>query len=542
MKRIIFITAFLSLLLSGCIKETVPMSDSATAEQVGASASALTGLVSGIPAKMSEGYLVWGQQNYEFDMAYPGIMIILDTVTGEIVDSGDTNYDWYSYWSDNQLRLDAETAMSYAPWRTMYIFVKSANDVISSVTNVEEASPDALIALGRAYAYRANAYLILAQMYEWKAPTDPGVDGKYTPEGSIAGLTVPIVTENTTLEDAKNNPRATVEATYELIMSDLDKAEEYLAEEKTSSVFPTLPVVYGLKARAYLAQEKYAEAAEYADKAITAKGGKPLTQEQWENPKTGFNDYSANSNSWMWYLSYSSETIGNLNTFVAHMSAEETWTSYGWGVARGIGRRLYESIPDTDFRKHSWIDPDGKDYYDYQVNRDVFVSVSKKGLRPYTSLKFRPAQGNCDTYKVGGASQVPIMRLEEMYLIKAEGLAMSGKVSEGQAVLEELIKTRNPEYSASAFSSAKELQNEVFHQKRIELWGEGLIFYDAKRLGAGMTNGYSGTNAQEGYRYNCTGVVPAWNFVIPQVEINGNPVLKGTNNPDPTKTLTEWTE
>ena len=542
MKRTIILTGILSILFSGCIKETVPMSDTATTEQVGASASALTGLVRGIPAKMSEGYLVWGRQNYEFDMAYPGMMIIFDTVAGEIVDSGDTNYDWYSYWTDNQLRLDAESAMAYAPWRTMYIFVKAANDVIGSVANVEEATPEALIALGRAYAYRANAYLILAQMYEYKAPTDPAVDSKYVPEGDIAGLTVPLVTEKTTLEDAKNNPRATKEATYELIMGDLDKAEEYLAEEKTSSVFPTLPVVYGLKARAYLAQEKYAEAAEYADKAITAKAGKPLTQEQWENPKTGFNNYDANSSSWMWYLSYSSETIGNLNTFVAHMSAEETWTAYGWGVARGIGRRLYESIPDTDFRKHSWIDPDGKNYYDYKVNRNVFVDVSQKGLLPYTSLKFRPAQGDCSTYKVGGASQVPIMRLEEMYLIKAEGLAMSGHVSEGQAVLESLIKTRNPEYSAAAFGSAKELQNEVFHQKRIELWGEGVVYFDAKRLGTGWMNGYSGTNVQAGYRYNCSGVVPSWNFVIPQVEINGNPVLKGFNNPNPTKTLTEWTE
>jgi len=367
------------------------------------------------------------------------------------------------------------------------------------------------------------------------------VDGKYVPDDpSVANLTVPIVTEATTQEEAKNNPRATVADTYELIFSDLDEAEKYLAEETTTGILPSLPVVYGLKARAYLALGEYASAAEYADKAITAKGGKPLSQTQWEDPATGFNNYSANSNSWMWYLAYSAETMGNLCNFVAHMSSEETWTSYGWKVARGINRRLYESIPDTDFRKHSWIDPDGEKYYAYKTNRTIFSG--SKALPAYTSLKFRPAQGDCDTYKVGGASEVPMMRLEEMYLIKAEGLAMSGHESEAQTVLETLIKTRDPEYSAASFASAAELQAEIFRQKRVELWGEGLIFYDAKRLGAGITNGYSGTNVPEGYRFNCTGVAPWWNFVIPQSEINGNPAIDGHNNPDPSTTVKEWTE
>ena len=352
MKKAIYLIGVLSVMLTGCIKETFPMSDTATAEQVGASASALTGLVSAIPAQMSQGYLVWGTQNWEFDMAYPGIMIMLDSAAGEIIDGGETGYDWYSYWSSNDYTLGETTSRAYCPWRTLYIFVKCANDVIGSV-DPENATPEALVALGRAHAYRANAYLIMAQLYEYKAPTDPNVDSKYTPVGNINGLTVPIVTEATTQEDAKNNPRATVEATYELIMGDLDKAEEYLAEETTTGLFPSLPVVYGLKARAYLAQEKYAEAAEFADKAITAKAGRPLTQDQWESPTSGFNDYGSNSNSWMWYVAYSSETMGNLCNFVAHMSAENTWTSYGWNVARGINRRLYESIPDTDFRNHS---------------------------------------------------------------------------------------------------------------------------------------------------------------------------------------------
>ncbi|MBR1869278.1 MAG: RagB/SusD family nutrient uptake outer membrane protein [Bacteroidales bacterium] len=480
-------------------------------------------------------------------MAYPGIMIMLDSAAGEIVDSGNTGYDWYSYWSSNNYNLGPTAATSYVPWRTFYMFVKAANDVIGAV-DTETATDLQLQLLGMAYAYRAFTYLNMVRIYEWKAPTDPAVKSTYTPESDIKGLAVPIITEDTDLEAAKNNPRATVDAVYELIFSDLDKAEEYLADyTSTSTTYPSLAVVYGLKARAYLERGSagvsgaFASAASYARKALDTFGGSPLTQAQWENPQTGFNSSSANANSWMWSLSYSAETMGNLCNFVNHMSPECTWSSYAWAVGRGIAKNLYDKIPDTDWRKHSWIDPAGLDYYAYKTNRNVF-DEDNKPLGAYSNLKFHPANGDYATYKVGGATEVPLMRMEEMMLIEAEALAMSGDIAGGKAVLTQLMLTRNPAYSCEAITTADKFQSEVYFQKRVELWGEGLIYFDAKRLGAGITNGYAGTNAQDGYRYNVKGVAPWWNWVIPQRELEGNPALQGHNNPDPTKTVDPWTE
>ena len=539
---VISVLVIATALFTGCIKETMPTSI-ATAEQVAASPSALEASVRGIPAIMATADL--GGTGYAFDMGYPGLMIMLDSVTGELVDTGNTGYDWYSYWSQPIASLGELYVLSSVPWRTLYVMVKAANDVIGAI-NPEEASETQLKYLGQAYAYRALFYLNLVRMYEYKAPTDPNVDASYKPEGNIAGLAVPIVTEKTTQEEARNNPRATVDKVYELIFSDLDAAESYLEGTKSAcDILPSLAVVYGLKARAYLergsagVEGAFASAAEYARKGIDAFGGSPLTQSQWEDPTNGFNNAGANNNSWMWYVHYDSENIGNLTTFVAHMAPEETWTSYGWSVGRGINKSLYEKINDTDFRKHSWIDPDKKNYYDYKVNRDVFGKT--KTLQPYCNLKFRPAQGNCDTWKTGGASEVPLMRVEELMLIEAEGLGMSGNLPGGIAALEKLIQTRDPEYACTA-ANAFTFQREVYLQKRIELWGEGLIYFDAKRLQAGMRNGYLGTNVQEGYRFTVTGVAPAWNFVIPRPEINANPALDGLNNPDPTNVVLEWTE
>ncbi len=546
-KHIAFILSGSLLLFSGCVKETFP-TDIATVEQVGESSSALQAMVSAIPAQMVEAYLAIGSRSSnDYDFGLPSMFIMTDSNTGDIVINGNSGYDWFSSWGTNESVFGDVYQSVYVAWRTWYMFIKSANDVISAI-DPETANDEQLGYLGQALAIRAYCYLNLAQIYEYKAPTDPNVRADYKPENDITGLTVPIIDEKITQEEAKNNPRASVETIYKFIFDDLDAAEGYLKNVKVSGrLLPTLDVVYGIKARAYLVRGTagesgaYAKAAEYARMAIDTFGGSPLTQDQWENPNTGFNNYAANANSWMWYLAYSVDNMGNLAQYTAHMSNEEMWTSYGSAVQRGVSSSFYASIPDTDWRKHSWIDPNGTDYYNYKVVRDVFTSAGGRVVKPYSNLKFRTVNGNYTSWQ-GGASEVCCMRVEEMMMIEAEALAMSGNLSGGKTALTNLMKTRNPAYTCDAITDPARFQQEVFFQKRVEFWGEGVVFFDFKRLGAGVTVGYPGTNVQEGYRYNVTGNAPWWNWPIPRREINGNPAIEGYNNPDPTKSVPEWTE
>lgn len=546
--------AVVAVLASSCIKETFP-TDKATTQQLAGSPSALAAAVNGLPAQLVQGYLIYGSQTYEFDMAYPGIMLALDQASGTIVDNSEegSGYDWYSYWSGfGSFTIGPKTARAYVPWLTFYMFIKSANDVIGAVPE-DETDALKLQYKGMAYAVRAWQYLNLTRVYEWKAPTDPNVDAKYKPENDIKGLTVPIVTEATTLEDAKNNPRVPEDDMYKFIFEDLDKAEAYMANySEKNPVLPSLPVVYGLQARANLERgssleekaagsgsEYFRKAAEYAQKAIDASGCTPLTQAEWEDPVNGFNSAVSN-NAWMWCLRYSAETTSNLCTYVGHLSVEPTWTAYAFAPCRGLLCETYDRISNTDWRKHSWIDPKGKDFYKYKTNRDVFDPDDKPAM-PYTSLKFRPGKGNCDTYKEGGVTDVPLMRVEEMYFIKAEAEAMSD-LAQGKATLTSFMQSyRNPNYSCNA-STLRAFQEEIFFQKTIEFWGEGIIFFDAKRLAMGQYNGFTGTNACSDQHYNCTGVCPWWNWVIPQSEIEGNPALDGYNNPDPTGSVKKWVD
>ena len=365
---------------------------------------------------------------------------------------------------------------------------------------------------------------MLTSMYE-------PVENKYTDCSKVLGLTVPIVTEKTTEAEAKDNPRAKHDDMIKFILGDLDLAEQYLAGfTPANKMAPSLAVVYGIRAKVLMLDAKYAQAAEYARKAIEASGCTPLTQEQWENPTTGFNTVN---DAWMWYDSYSAENMGNLCNFTGWIAAESDW-GYASLTVPGIDKALYDRIPATDWRKHSWVDPAKKDYYDYKTVRD---NDWFDELPDYTSLKFRCRNGDFETYSVGGACDFPLMRVEEMYYIEAEAKAHDN-LADGVEALVNFVKTyRDKEYSFSA-STFEEFADEYVFQKKVEFWGEGISFHDNKRLKTGVYQDYEGSNAPgTNFLFNCDGIKPNMNFPIPEVEIQNNPALKDWNNPDPTDAM-----
>ncbi|MBR0321132.1 MAG: RagB/SusD family nutrient uptake outer membrane protein, partial [Bacteroidales bacterium] len=392
----------------------------------------------------------------------------------------------------------------------------------------------------------------LARLFEAKP-------NKYTDVSGVLGLTVPLVTEATTEESATNNPRLPREEMYAFILSELEKAETYIDPSSKAYAKPSLGAVYGLYARAYIEMGAagdagaYALAAEYADKAITESGKTPLTQAQWEDPANGFNNGAAN-NSWIWGLPVSAENVGNILCFTAHMASEGTW-GYAPLSQISVSKRLYDQISDKDFRKHSWLDPAyiadpaAKQPYDYKFAGDdaakqAFLNGGMNpAAKPYQNIKFRPKGGETVDYTNGNPTDFPIMRVEEMYFLKAEALAGDGKIADAQAVLNDFMKTRilDGSYSCSAFTDFESFTDELLLQKRIEFWGEGILIYDYKRLDEGITRGYEGTNQASVYCYNSEGRSPQWNIVITRGEFQSNKgITDATNNPDPSNTLTLW--
>ena len=516
------------LMFNSCIEETFPEGSTATSEQIGASASALEASLNGIPSQMTQGYYVYDDQVHETDMSYPQFMIAQTEMLGDMYPLGsNSGYDWYRNYNTFNVAFGENSYFAYLPWFTLYKLIKSANDVIAAVDIEDESLPQSILgAAGVAYANRAFNYYMLTVFFE-------PVDNIYTDVSKVKGLTVPFVTETTTGDDAKNNPRATHDAMIEFILSDLDKAESLMADyTPKSKLFPGLAVVYGIKAKVYLWDEQYDKAAEFARKAIDTFSGSPLTETQWDDPLTGFN--TANQ-AWMWYATYSAENMQNLANFTGWMSAEADW-SYSPLSMPGIDRSLYDKIAETDFRKRTFLHPDKFEYYNYKTVRDEnFINDAPA----YLSIKFRCVDGNWETYSIGGVSDIPIMRIEEMYFIEAEATGLAQGVGAGVAKLNSFMKSyRQPDYNFST-GDLRSFQLELLTQMRIEFWGEGNAFPSAKRIKPDIIQNYDGTNAPgDIFKINMKGIKPNWNLVIPIDEMEANVALEGLNNPDPTGTVT----
>lgn len=525
--KIFTVLAVAGMAFASCIEEPELQSSTATAEQVGASPSALEASVSGLPAQMAQGYLVYGSQTDETDMAYPALMIAQTELLGDMYPLGsNSGYDWYRNFNTFQSGTGYQYTRTYIPWRTLYMFVKSANDVIGTVDlESEETTTETKGMAGIAYACRAHAYFLLGIFYE-------PFENIYTDCSQVLGLTVPIVKAETTGDEIKNNPRAKHADLIAFILSDLETAAKCLENyTPASKYYPNLAVVYGLMAKTYMWDLQYAKAAEYAAKAIETSGCTPLTAAELTDLNTGFNTVK---NAWMWAFKYSPENMGNLCNFTGWMSGEADW-GYSSLTNPGIDASLYNKMSDTDYRKKMWLDPD-RSKFQYETCRDQEWLA---GMPDYLGLKFRCVGGDWEDYAAGGACDVPVMRVEEMMLLEAEAVGLSQGVAAGVAKLNTFMKSfRDPEYNCT-LTDLRQFQLEVLTQERIEFWGEGNAFPNAKRLRPGIMQNYEGTNAPADiFKLNCKDIKPNWNFVIPRNEIeNNNGISKAQNNPDPASTV-----
>lgn len=525
--------------MTSCIDEAEPRSGSVTQKMLEESASATTAAVNGLPAY---GKSVW-DKGAHWSYGISAIMRIRDVMADDYV-VVDHDYNQFSPWAAT-IFLGPSYLLGQFVYSYYYNYVLASNLVIGAV-NPDKATKEQLGNLGLGYAYRAANYLDMARMYEF-LPTD--VDPACTNEQgyNVKNLTCPIVTDILGEKASRNNPRATHEEMFKFIESDLNNAEKYIVNltSNRNNTLPDLAVVYGLKARLYMWNEDYAKAKEYARKAIDTYGGTPMSEDDATDTKKGFNDITK----WMWGAQYTTEDravkFGIIN-FTSFASNETVFGYAGAGPMNMIGKSFYDRISDTDWRKTMWKAPAGSPleaknkYVDskMEMKNGVMEDVSKfkKRIPTYGSLKFRPNQGNYAESSIGVVSAYPLMRVEEMYFIEAEAAERLAPGT-GITLLENFMKTyRDKQYVYTGSNAI----DEILFQKRIELWGEGLSFFDIKRANVSVTRGYTGTNFFEEWRFNTNGR-PAWmNFCIVNLEENDNPAVKGKNNPDPSKAYKPW--
>lgn len=508
------------------------MSDGQLNEVLAQDPSKLKSEVSGMYANMIEYGAItqWygtGQPRH-YDFGYASTMMMMDA-SGQDEPSQVSGYNWYN----KPLRFVDRTANSettYFIWNQCYKNIKVANDVLKSV-DLENLSDVAKSYVGQAYAMRAFEYFTLIQIYQFS----------YKGHEDAAG--VPIVTEKTAEAEANNNPRAAVKDVYKQIMDDLNTAIDYLTDSRSAKSEINRQVAYGLRARVNLVMQNWSDAAADAKKA--AEGYTPLSKDAAAAP--GFNDVSASN--WIWgnIVDESNDIV--LSGILNFPSMMCSFTGNGYSptyACRMINSKLWKEIPSTDVRKGWWIDENlnspivNPKYVVHQEDEDEDGNVVKylavynqtgdevaDITEPYTNVKFGAYKNQYGNEL--NACDIPLMRVEEMILIQAEATAMGGNVEEGKRILENFVRTyRDPSYTCNA-TTAEGVQDAVWFQRRVELWGEGFSFTDLLRLKKPLDR--TGANYEVSVRFNLPAESPIFLYLIPEDEENHNEALVGNNNP-----------
>jgi hypothetical protein len=486
MKKIVIIIPLLLLIMFGCQKDylNVVPSNAASEAQIFSKYTAVSAALGGLYKEMftfavgGGSHSDYGQKSYDLSCDLMGNDMVIHS----------QGYGWYNTtYQYTNWGLATTGQMPDFAWYRFYDMIKQSNKLYNNVDGVTDATTAQKESIkGQALGMRAYCYFSLINYYQ------------QTYKGNEALPGVPIYTQDTT----GGKPRGTVADVYAQIISDLTQAETLLTgKTRATKDFIDVKVVQGLRARVALTMEDWATAATYANKA--RQGYTLMTAGQYPL-KSSFS--SMLNPEWMWGSTIIESEATIYASFFSHIDIS-TGGYAALGQQKKITKALYDQIPAGDVRKTIFTAPGTGTTNDPDYNQKKF-QVQNPGK---------------------WAADYLYMRVAEMYLIEAEALSrQSGQEAAARTVLETLVKTRYPAYSAAVFTGTA-LTSEILLQRRIELWGEGFSLLDIKRLKTGLNRpsgpGNHGAPNYDPGIYTTPAMDPRFLMRIPQRELDNNASL-----------------
>jgi starch-binding outer membrane protein, SusD/RagB family len=482
--KLFYILPVFLLAIAGCKKdylETTP-STGVTREQIYSKLSSVNAALDGI-YKETFTFNVGGGSHADYGQKAVDLMV--DLMGNDMVVHSQ-GYGWYNTtYQYTHWGVSTAAAASEYTWIRYYDQIKQANiilDVIDGLADPAATPAEKERIKGQVLALRAYCYFYLVNYYQQSYKGNENKPG------------VPLVLEET----LEGIGRGTVQQVYDQLIIDLTAAETLLTgKARATKQNIDVTTVQGFRARVALMMEDWATAATYANKART--GYSLMSAATYVTPPA-FSTVGNSELIWGAIIPAAEATI--YASFYSHMDIR-TGGYAALGQQKKITKALYDLIPAGDVRKAVFNAPG-----------------SGTTTNPeYNQLKLQvPTAGSW-------AADYSYMRISEMYLIEAEALAEQGQDGPARTALETLVKARYPAYSAATYSGAA-LLNEIYLQRRIELWGEGWALLDIKRLKQGL-NRPSGPGNHGGANYNPAVYTtspedPRFLMRIPQREIDNN--------------------
>ncbi len=434
----------------------------------------------------------------------------------------DSGYNWFSVCGEYSSRNNTYRNPRLR-YQAPFNMIGDVNTFLAGFAE-DVSDPESINMMAQARVLRAYSYMLLAPQYQFAPLTQVAGEGlgKDLP-------CVPLVTGEPV--DFTNNPRATVGAIYDFVLEDLTAAIEKLeGATRSSKMYIDANVAYGLRARVNLLLGNWDAA--YNDAVKAAEGYTPATIAEVSKPAF----YDINEHNWIWgydmadgYPNYIANNVRGNGLYATTSAWLRSFSNNGYAPAcqcyTCINSMLWNKIPATDVRKGWWVDENlespllkGLAWPGFPDVANADDGDNKLAFLPYTNVKF----GAWSIANVLNEEDMPLMRVEEMILIQAEAKAHTD-AGTAKSILENFVTTyRDPAYSADA--GGRTLLDEIWFQRRVELWGEGFGVFDNLRLDKPIvrSHGAGTSNIADAFRFNIDSQDPWLRMRFPQGEMNTN--------------------
>ncbi|WP_437921419.1 RagB/SusD family nutrient uptake outer membrane protein [Sphingobacterium sp. LRF_L2] len=355
-------------------------------------------------------------------------------------------------------------------YKQIYLFNQITSEIMQSQGGSEEQKRNIL---AQAKVHRALNYFFLVNIYA----------KQYNASTASSDLGVPLLTTPDLYASLVRKP---VQQVYDQIIEDLSSAIPDLPIIADHKILVSSTAAEGILARVYLQMKNYAKALEYANSTLEKQSG-----------LVDLKNYTTNPNI------YPDILVDPEEIFIKSTRITSPTLS--------LHPDLIALFEEGDLRK-TLFTIDGSAF-------GSWLSFTGVGYN-----KFRIISANS---KITNGPNVP-----EMMLIKAEALARdAARYQEALAVLDKLREQRftSANFTSLSLSSAQEILKTVIAERRKELMGKGLRWFDQKRLAdeAGFVNTQTRTYKGETFTLAPTSnryVLPiATKYIVLNPEIQQNP-------------------
>lgn len=366
---------------------------------------------------------------------YSGRMIYYGDVTGDDAQSIKTGKRTTSYYLLDYTKDSGPSSH----WSYAYKIIQNCNIILSQIDQLEidEDDEETFNDLkGQALALRGFALFDLTRFFGYPYAKDKG-----------ASLGVPIVTE---VSNTGNKPsRNTVSECYTAIIKDLKTGSDLMNSKFNKGKMNKWAGML-LLSRAYLYMEDNQNALATAEAAI--EGAEKNKYHLWSNAEYGT----------IWGTDFSSSDPGEVLFELVNLTVDGVGKE---SLAYLCWQGGYDDYCLTSsFYELMQEDPD-------DVRNKAYKVVSKT-KRAYIA-KYQPQTG-----KAMEDSNIPVLRLSELYLTAAEAATKLNNNDKAVKYLDAIVNRANP---AKSVQGKTVTLDDVLLERRKELFGEGHRFFDALR-------------------------------------------------------------